>query len=80
MDQLITPDVPEESQVKVEKPVNATESLALDIDDAIFDSIIQKKIDETEAHNRSNLKLPDRRKRNYDFWRGDQLDEGTMEP
>ena len=80
MDQLITPDVPEESQVKVEEPVNATESLALDIDDALFDSVIQKKIDETEAHNRSKLKLPDRRKRNYDFWRGDQLDEGTMEP
>ena len=79
MDPSLIPEVPEESQVKTEEAVNATGPLDLDINDNILADVIQKKIDETEAHNKNKLKLPDRRKRNYDFWRGDQLNESEFE-
>lgn len=79
MDPSLIPEIPEEGQVKQEEPLNATEPLDLDIKDNILADVIQKKIDETEAHNKNKLKLPERRKRNYDFWRGDQLNEAELE-
>ena len=79
MDPSLTPETPEEEQIKKEEPVNTTGPLDLDIEDNILADVLQKKVDETEAHNKNKLKLPERRKRNYDFWRGDQLDESKLE-
>ena len=79
MEPNLVPEVPEESQVKVEEAVNDTEALDLDINENILADVIQKKVEETEAHNKNKLKLPERRKRNYDFWRGDQLNETRLE-
>jgi hypothetical protein len=68
-----------DQDIKQEEIVLPEPSLELPIRDEDLLSVITKKISASESFYKDKIKLTERRKRNEDFWLGNQLDESKFD-
>lgn len=72
------PERPEENKERTAEVTDEVKPFDLNIDDDDFCSIIDRKIDNSNAYYKNTLHLDSRRRVNNDFWVGKQLDESKL--
>lgn len=71
------PDYIEDSTVRTEEAVIVSSPLELPIEDRELVILLNNKLKEAEEYE-TEIRLPQRRKENYQFWLGEQLDKSRL--